>query len=185
MATLSKVEDRGYIQFLIAAQTAFSCNEAGRCSGAPDTTPAHDPFTRLLTRRPPDTETLWQEVEPFVDKASGLLINDDSTHFDEADHWATNDLSMTEAKRQELARQALAIENYHRALKQCCAVEKCQARSAVAQKNHILFSLRAFVHLEVARLRTGKSCYETKLTIIREAVRSYCRSGDLLRATSA
>ena len=107
------------------------------------------------------------------------------TDFDEADHWATNDLTMTEAQRQELARQAFAIENYHQALKQCCAVEKCQARSAVAQKNHILFSLRAFVQLEVARLRTGKSCYETKLSIIREAVRSFCRSGGLLRATTA
>ena len=84
------------------------------------------------------------------------------TDFDEANHWATDDLSMTEASRQELNRQAYTIENYHRALKQCCGVEKCQACSAVAQKNHILFSLRTFVRLEVARLRTGKTCYETK-----------------------
>ena len=41
------------------------------------------------------------------------------TDFDEADHWATDDLTMTEATRKELARQAFAIENYHRALKQC------------------------------------------------------------------
>jgi len=107
------------------------------------------------------------------------------TDFDEADRWATDDLTMTEAHRQELARQAFAIENYRRALKQCCAVEKCQARSAVVQKNHILFSLRAFVRLEAVCLRTGKSCYETKLAIIRDAVRIFCRSGDLLRATSA
>jgi putative transposase len=100
------------------------------------------------------------------------------TDFDEADHWATDDLSMTDPQRQELARQAFAIENYHRALKQCRAVEKCQARSAVAQKNHILLSLRTFVRLEVARMRTGKSCYETKLEIIREAVRNFCRSGE-------
>jgi putative transposase len=107
------------------------------------------------------------------------------TDFDEADHWATDDLSMTEADRQELARQAFGIENYHRALKQCCAVEKCQARSAVAQKNHILFSLRAFVRLEAIRLKTGTSWYQTKLDIIREAVRRSCRAGDLLKATSA
>jgi hypothetical protein len=107
------------------------------------------------------------------------------TDFDEADHWATDDLSMTEASRQELARQAFAIENYHRALKQCCAVEKCQARSAVAQKNHILFSLRTFVRLEVVRLRTGKSCYDSKLDIVRDAVKRFCRTPDLLRATCA
>lgn len=332
MATLPKVEDRDYIQFLIAAQTAFSCNEAARCSGAPDITPAHDAFTRLLTRRPPETEALWQEVASLVDKTSGLLVIDDSTldkpharfidlvgwhwsgkhkatvrginltsliwtdggaclpidcrvydkptsgldkndyframlqtahargftpqyvcfdgwysgldnlkclrhlawrwltrlksnrqvdpdntgnraisdieigdagrivhlkgygmvkvfrivtDFDEADHWVTDDLSMTEPQRQELAREAYAIENYHRALKQCCAVEKCQARSAVAQKNHILFSLRAFVRLEVKRLETGKSWYHTKQEIIRDAVKRFCRTPDLLQATSA
>ncbi len=331
MATLPKVEDLDYIQFLVASQTAFSWNEAAKCSGVTDDTPAHDAFTRLLARRPPDNQALWREVEPFVNKASGLLIIDDSTldkphacfmdlvgwhwsgkhkatvrginlislvwtdggaclpidcrvydkptsgldkndyframittakergftpeyvsfdgwysglgnlnhlrdlnwrwltrlksnhhvdsdrtdnvnveniaigeedrivhlkgygmvkvfriatDFDEADHWATDDLTLTEANRQEPARQAFAIENYHRALKQYCAVEKCQARSAVAQKNHILFSLRTFVRLEVARRRTGKSCYETKLTIIQDAVRTFCRSGDLRRATS-
>ena len=332
MATLPKVEDRDYIQFLVAAHTAFSCNEAARCSGAPDVTPAHDAFTRLLTRRPPDTETLWQEVSGLVDKTCGLLVIDDSTldkpharfmdlvgwhwsgkhkavvrginltsliwtdggaclpidcrvydkptsgedkndyfqamikkakergftpryvcfdgwysglanlkclrnldwrwltrlksnrqvdpdrtgnraiseieigeegrivhlkgygmvkvfrivtDFDEADHWVTDDLSMTEPQRQELAREAYAIENYHRAIKQCCAVEKCQARSAAAQKNHILFSLRAFVRLEVKRWETGKSWYETKLSIVRDAVRNFCRTPDLLQATSA
>jgi putative transposase len=332
MATLPKVEDLDYIQFLFAAQTAFSCNEAARCSGVTDDTPAHDAFTRLLARRPPDIEALWREVEPFVNKTSGLLIIDDSTldkpharfmdlvgwhwsgkhkatvrginltslvwtdggtclpidcrvydkptsgldkndyframittakergftpeyvsfdgwysgldnlkhlrdldwrwltrlksnrqvdpdrtgnvnvenieigdegrivhlkgygmvkvfrivtDFDEADHWATDDLSLTEANRQELARQAFAIENYHRALKQYCAVEKCQARSAVAQKNHILFSLRTFVRLEVVRLRTRVSWQNTKLEIIRDAVRQRCRAGDLLRATCA
>ena len=332
MATLPKVEDLDYIQFLVASQTAFSCNEAARCSGVTDDTPAHDAFTRLLARRPPDIEALWNEVEPFVNKTSGLLIIDDSTldkpharfmdlvgwhwsgkhkatvrginltslvwtdggtclpidcrvydkptsgldkndyframittakergftpeyvsfdgwysglanlkhlrdldwrwltrlksnrqvdpdrtgnvdienieigdegrivhlkgygmvkvfrivtDFDEADHWATDDLTMTEASRQELARQAFAIENYHRALKQYCAVEKCQARSALAQKNHILFSLRTFVRLEVVRLRTGVSWQNTKLEIIREAVRRRCSAGDLLRATCA
>lgn len=332
MANFAKVTDRDYIQFLVAAYHAFSCTEAARCSGVPDTTPAHDAFTRLLTRQPPDTETLWQEVEPFVNKASGLLIVDDTTldkpharfidlvayhwsgkhkrsvrginltslvwsdgsvclpidcrvydkptsgldkndyframltkakergftpdyvcfdgwysgldnlkalrtldwrfltrlksnrqvdpddkgnraiedieigeegrvvhlkgygfikvfrivtDFDEAEHWATDDLQMTEAKRQELGREAFAIENYHRALKQCCAVEKCQARSARAQKNHILFSLRAFVRLQVNWLRTGITCYEMKKSIQREAVRQSCRAGDLLRPTTA
>jgi len=107
------------------------------------------------------------------------------TDFDEADHWATDVLDMTEADRQELARQAFAIENCHRALKQCCAVEKCQARSATAQKNHILFSLRAFVRLELIRLETGKSWYQTKIDIIRDAVRRFCRESHLQKATSA
>lgn len=79
------------------------------------------------------------------------------TGSDETDHWATDALDITEVERHELARQALGIENYHRALKQCCAVEKCQDRYALAQKNHTVFSLGTFVRLEVARHRTGKS----------------------------
>ena len=85
------------------------------CSGEPDKTPAHDAFTRLLIRRPSDTETLWQEVSDLVDK----------------------------------------------------------------------FSLRAFVRLEVQRWETGKSWHETKLSIIWDAVKHFCRKPDLLRATSA
>jgi len=41
--------------------------------------PAHDAFTRLLSRKPPDTEALWQEAKAFVDLRKGLLILDDTT----------------------------------------------------------------------------------------------------------
>lgn len=325
MPTPPKIEDVDYIQFLLAAQTAFSCSEAARCSGEPDLTPAHDAFTRLLQRQPPDTEALWDEVAPFVDKEIGLLVVDDSTldkpharfmdlvgwhwsgkhkrsvlginlttllwtdggailpvdcrlydkpqsgldkndhlqnmlktarrrgfrpryvcfdswysglknlkeirsyewnwltqlksnrqvnpdgagnvaiadvgideggrivhlqgygfikvfrivhDFDNVEHWATNDLDMTEADRQEIALQAWAIEEYHRGLKQCCGVEKCQARKATSQKNHIILSVRAFVRLEIRRLETGKSWYESKKEIVRQAIRQFCQQKD-------
>src|SRR5690349_18709910 len=79
MPTPPKIEDLDYIQFLLAAQTAFSCTEAAQCSGELAHKPAHDAYTRLLTRRPPDTEALWQEVQPLVTPESGLLVLDDST----------------------------------------------------------------------------------------------------------
>jgi len=79
MATLAKVSDVDYIQFLLAAQTAFSCVEASSTHGAQDTPPAHDAFTRLLQRQPPAMEALWQETEPLVDTASRVLVVDDST----------------------------------------------------------------------------------------------------------
>ena len=50
--------------------------------------------------------------------------------------------------RVEWERQSFKIENYHRGLKQCCAVECCQCRSEAKQRGHILLSLRAFVRLE-------------------------------------
>ena len=45
-------------------------------------------------------------------------------------YWATSDLAMTDLTRQQFAEYSWAIENYHRGVKQCTEVERCQARSA-------------------------------------------------------
>ena len=92
---------------------------------------------------------------------------------EDAPFWASSDLALTEAKRQQLAGAALAIEEYHRGIKQCCAVERCQARTERAQRNHILFSLRAFVRLEWQRLETGRRWQESKKQGVRDAIRAY------------
>jgi hypothetical protein len=68
-----------YINFLIAAQQVFSHTEAARSHPAEDTAPAHDAYTRLLQRLPPDSQALWDEVEPLVDRRRGVLVLDDST----------------------------------------------------------------------------------------------------------
>ena len=333
MATPAKLTDLDYIQFLLAATTAFSCVEAAKTDGAPDNPPAHDAYTRLLTRQPPDTEALWQETQPFVHEHSGLLVADDSTldkphakhmalvhrhwsgkhkrvvdgislltllwsdggaklpvdcrlshpagdgvdknrHFrdmlntahardfapdyvcfdswysgldnlkairaygwhwltrfksnravdpdgggnrqiyllsipeegvvvhlrgyglvkvfvevsddlEDVRFWASSDLSMTPARRQQVAQEALAIEEYHRGLKQCCAVERCQARRERSQRNHILFAIRAFVRLEWQRLCNGLSWYEAKKALWREAIRAYRAKPTLTLPTSA
>lgn len=315
-----KCDDLDYIQFLIAAQKVFTCTEAARCQPEGERSPAHDAFTRLLRRKPPDTEALWEEVQGLVQPDRGLLVLDDTTldkpyasrmelvtyhwsgkhqrvvkginlltllwtdgealipcdfrvydkplggetkneHFREmlqkaqergfkpryvlfdswyaslknlkavrsygwlwlarlksnrlvdpdgkgnvnisalevplegrvvhlkgygfvkvfrtvarngdAEHWATSDLGLAEEKRNTLEKQGWGVETYHRGIKQCCGVEKSQVRSAPAQKRHVLLALRSFVRLEVHRLRTGVSWYEAKVSIIREAVRTY------------
>lgn len=314
----AKVTASDYIQFLLAAQQVFSCCEAARCQPAQSDIIAHDAFTRLLARLPPDTVALWQEVEPLVNKQSGLLVLDDTTldkpharkmdlvtrhwsgkhrqvvtginlmtllwtdgqaavpcdcrlyekdgatkndhfiamlatakergfaptmvcfdswysgldnlkavrlhgwHFltrlksnrqvnpdgsgnvsvsllaipvegmrvhlkgfgfvqlfrtvtkdGHGEHWATSDLNMTEQERAVLEREVFAIESYHRGLKQCCGVERCQCRGARAQGNHIVLAIRAFVRLEWHRLVTGVSWYGAKFGIVREAIRAY------------
>lgn len=318
-----KCDDLDYIHFLIAAQRVFTCTEAARCSPEENNPPAHDAFTRLLQRQPPDTAALWQEAKAFVKLRKGLLILDDTTldkpyardmdlvsyhwsgkhqrvvrgialmtllwtegqalipcdfrvydkpqdgkskndHFQtmlqkakergfqpeyvlmdswyaslenlkaivsfgwrfltrlkgnrlvnpegkgnlpvsevaippegrvvhlkgfgfvkvfkvfrtlskdgEAEYWATNHLGMSEEKRAELERQGWGIEVYHRGLKQCCGVERAQVRKAVSILRHLLLALRAFLRLEVYRLRRGVSWYEAKASIVREAIRSY------------
>ena len=332
-----KVDDVDYIQFLIAAQKVYTCTEAASCQPGikPPQAPsqaaaAHDAFTRLLARQPPDTEALWHEVQAFVNQHGGLLLLDDTTldkpyarkielvtrhwsgkhravvsginlltllwtdgvgalpcdcrvydkplpegktknehfqnmlktakarglapamvcfdswysgldnlklvrelgwHFftrlkhnrqvnpdgtgnvavatlaipvegllvhlkgfgfvrvfrtvaphseadgaattERAQFWATSCLQVSAAQRDEQERQVFAIENYHRGLKQCCGVERAQVRGARAQKRPITLALRAFVRLEVNRLRTGHSWYAAKTAIVREAVRAY------------
>ncbi len=74
-----KCDEMDYINFLVAAQQVFSSIEASKTHPAQEDGPAHDAYTRLLKRLPPDSAALWQEVEPLVEKKSGVLVIDDST----------------------------------------------------------------------------------------------------------
>ena len=91
----------------------------------------------------------------------------------DTEYWATNDLGMEPGMRRHYAEVSFAIENYHRDLKQYCGVERCQARSQRAQRNHIGMALRAFLRLEWHFFTTGVSAFEAKLRLVRDAVRSY------------
>jgi len=76
----AKCDDLDYIQFLIAAQQVYSTTEAARCDPRePAVRPAHDAYTRLLRRQPPDTDALWAEVQACVQLTGGMLVVDDST----------------------------------------------------------------------------------------------------------
>jgi putative transposase len=91
----------------------------------------------------------------------------------DTEHWATDDLAMDDLTRLGLAERTWAIENYHRGLKQCCGVERCQARAGRAQRNHVGMAIRAFLRLERHFYATGISWYEAKARIVRGAVRAY------------
>lgn len=317
-----KADELDYIHFLVASQRVFTCTEAARSAPESLDPPAHDAFTRLLRREPPDTGALWEEARTLVEPERGLLVVDDTTldkpyskkmdlvhrhwsgkhhrvvsginlctllwshegalvptdfrvydkphdgltkndHFrmmleaanerdfepryvlfdswyssldnlkairghgwrwlcrlksnrlvnpdksgnvaveeveiptegrvahlkgygmvkvfrtvgrdGDAEHWATDDIEMSESDREELEGAGWSIETYHRALKQCCGIERAQARGERAQRNHLVLSLRAFLRLEANRLRSGMSWYEAKLSIVRDAVREYLR----------
>ena len=88
-------------------------------------------------------------------------------------YWATNDLAMTALERVRVADCSWAIEHYHRGVKQCTGIERCQCRKAKAQRNHIGLALRAFLRLEVYCFARGISWVEAKGSIIRDAVRAY------------
>jgi putative transposase len=317
-----KCTEYDYINFLVAAQRVFSTVEAARSHPDADGEQkvAHDAYTRLLQRLPPDSEALWAEVSGCIEMDKGLLVIDDTTldkpyasamalvsrhwsgkhhevvqginlislvwsdgdaclpcdyrlyhkaqdglskndHFREmlqhakargfapslvafdswyssldnlklvrgfgwewltrlksnrqvslqagrqqtvsdlaipaggltvhlrgyglvkvfrtvdphgnAEHWATNRLNMTDPQRQLLADRAWLVEVYHRALKQFTGIERGQFRVERSQRNHIGLALRAYVRLEVHRWRARVSIFNSKLDIIRAAVRHY------------
>ena len=88
-------------------------------------------------------------------------------------HWVTDVQEMDEPKREDLAKKSWKIEEYHRGIKQLCGVEKCQARKDEAQRAHIMFSLRAFLRLELQRIKSGISWFESAMKIRRVAVTEY------------
>ncbi len=315
-----KVQPEDYVQFLLSSPLQFTCTEAARVQPEQPHPPAHDSFTRLLTRLEPDPEALWEEAQPQVRLDDGILVLDDSTldkpyartmglvgwhwsgkhhavvkginlltllwtdgdrhvpcdyriydkaHdgfskndlfaqqlraakqrglrprcvcFDswygglenlklirsldwtwlgrlksnrnvrvdfgrpqaigtvdipepgrvvhlpgygsirvfrvvatdgDAEHWATNDLGMDALTRRKYGEFSWRIEEYHRGIKQFCGVERCQARRAKAQRNHIGLSIRAFLRMECHCFALGLSWFQAKLDVIRDAVRSY------------
>ena len=91
----------------------------------------------------------------------------------DTEYWATDVVRMSAQEREWVAGEVWTIEVYHRGLKQFCGVERCQARSGRAQRNHIGWAVRAFLRLEHHRIQTGKSWFEAKMEIIRSALQLY------------
>jgi putative transposase len=91
-------------------------------------------------------------------------------------HWVTDVQDMDESKREDLAKKSWKIEEYHRGIKQFCGVEKCQARKEESQRAHIMFSLRAFLRLELQRIKSGISWFESTIKIRRVAVTEYLKN---------
>lgn len=91
----------------------------------------------------------------------------------DVEYLATNDLDTSLMDIKEVAVHRWSIEEYHRGLKQTVGIEHCQSRLQRSQRTHIFCSLLAFVALEVKRLKTGMSWYESKRNIIQSAMRQY------------
>ena len=75
----AKCTAEDYINFVIATPRVVTATEAERVQPESEKAPAHDAFTRLLTRLEPDSETLWAESRAQIDLNRGILILDDST----------------------------------------------------------------------------------------------------------
>lgn len=111
---------------------------------------------------------VWLRAYGFV------LVSKMVTPHGDVAYLATNDLSLTahETLKDHYAYR-WTIEIFHRGIKQCCGIERCYSIKQRSQRNHILCAFLAFLKLEWQRLKTAVSWYNSKWSIVREAVTAY------------
>jgi len=88
-------------------------------------------------------------------------------------YWATNCMEVDLIGRRNLQAICWSIENYHRALKELCCVEKCKIRKETGQRSHINCSIRAFVRLQAVEKVQDVTIYEAKWEIMKKAIVDY------------
>ena len=82
--------------------------------------------------------------------------------------------SISWAEFQKIHDQHWGIEQYHRALKQVCNIERFQVRESQAIRTHIFCAIRGFVQLEFLRFRAEiVNWYSLKRELFTEVIRSF------------
>ena len=69
-----------------------------------------------------------------------------------------------------------SIEVYHRELKQTCGIERCQARTGRAQRNHICLAIMVWIDRHIRRLNQKISFYQQTWDVIKPAIKDSMRS---------
>ena len=86
------------------------------------------------------------------------------------DYIGTNLVSSTRDEIQCYVKKRWNIEVYHRELKQNCGLERCQARTSRAQRNHILLAVIAWMRHFRRRCFEGVNSYQMKWNTIKPAI---------------
>ena len=63
-----------------------------------------------------------------------------------------------------------SIEVYHRELKQTCGIERCQARTGRAQRNHICVAILAWLDKHRRRMMEKITFYEQDWSVIKPGI---------------
>jgi hypothetical protein len=117
------------------------------------------------------TMTVYLEEVPFP----LLLLRQVFTNKDGTTgtlYLVTSDTTLTYAAMLDLYQRRWKIEQYHKALKQQCALTRSPARTVVTQSTHIFCSLCAFVKLEMLTMTTSVSYEGLKLNLYIHALKT-------------
>lgn len=111
----------------------------------------------------------WVSVFKFVAKNGRI------------DYVATNMENPTRPNIKGIIKARWSVEIYHREVKQTCGIERCQARTGRAQRNHIFLAIAAWFEQYKIRLQNEKTLYQQKWEMIREVIREKIKN--LMRQT--
>lgn len=84
----------------------------------------------------------------------------------------SSDTTLTYTTMTDLYQKRWKIEEYHKALKQQCALTRSPAHTVVTQSSHIFCSLCAFIKLEMLRMITSVSYEGLKLNLYIHALKT-------------
>lgn len=86
------------------------------------------------------------------------------------DFIATNMEDASRDKVEAIMKARWSIEVYHRELKQTCGIERCQARTGRAQRNHIFLAVSAWFAQHKIRRYSGMTFYSQNWLIIKNSI---------------
>jgi hypothetical protein len=119
-----------------------------------ETLPLKDSTTAMVyLEEVPFVLLLLRQVFTNKDGSTGIL------------YLVSSDTTLTYDTMTDLYQKRWKIEEYHKALKQQCALTRSPARTVVTQSSHIFGSLCAFIKLEMLRMMTAVSYEGLKLNL--------------------
>lgn len=69
-----------------------------------------------------------------------------------------------------IMRARWSVEVYHRELKQTCGIERCQARTGRAQRNHICLAIKVWIDKHMRRIHDRITLYEQNWQVVKQAI---------------
>lgn len=91
------------------------------------------------------------------------------------DYITTNLENPTREQVEKIVKSRWSIEVYHRELKQTCGIERCQARTGRAQRNHICLAVFAWLEMNKRRINEKITFYQQTWEVIKTSIQDKLR----------
>lgn len=86
------------------------------------------------------------------------------------DYITTNMTNPARKQIEKIVKARWSIEVYHQELKQTCGIERCQARTGRAQRNHICLSVFAWLEMNKRRISEKITLYQQTWEVIKTTI---------------